>query len=88
MVYGMDYLQSSPPETVVISDCNQSIPEEMFYRHPVRDTWIFHLGLFVFTFFQGLAEFLEWTWVNVMMLYTVEEITTAHHYLNKTILIT
>lgn len=36
-----------------------------------------------FFFLQGLAEFLEWTWVNVMILYTVEEITTAHRYLKN-----
>lgn len=68
----------------VISDCNRSIPKQIFYCHPVRNTWIFHLGLVcVLLFFKGLGEFLEWTWVNVMILYTVEEITTAHCYLKN-----
>lgn len=83
-VYWTD-VTSSPP----LSDCNRSIPKLVFYGHPVRDTWIFHLGLFVlrfcffFFFFQGRGVFLEWTWVNVMILYTVEEITTAHCYLKS-----
>lgn len=82
-------LWSSPSEAVwlfVISDCNHSIPKEMFIaiQSEILEFSILSLYVLHFAFFsQGLAEFLEWTWVNVMILYTVEEITTAHRYLKN-----
>lgn len=66
----------------VFSGQNHSILKDC---HPIKDTWIFHLGMFVlhflFYFFFSLSprvsELLEWTRVNVMILYCRDYHSTA-----------